>query len=358
MFYSAAWCTDTEEDFKQKLPLDLLAESIGRFNSRMGFSIVILDGIEKLSRNYLDELCIAGLTIIDYGQQFKHIIRQFPNIDKRFNHYERNCFLRWIAFREIVEASSRHHQQFWHMDIDVVLHTSLDDLADDTRGKTFVLQGCPVFVSVSDLNWFKAYEENLVEFDRNIETFSNNAAALKEVCVQNDMKLGNVSLFRNPIGSDQDLLEFLVSSQRIPQQLSTEIFNSRYYFIQNPLSLSTWHHLQKGTGFSFQAGSGSRIIINRKIVPFIHYQNNFVLYASIFLTLKKLHVPERVMKGIMKYNIRDEQFKTSTIFKIIAKLSRARQKYKERMLIVQEFIEGNNTNRIVALLNFLVAQEE
>jgi hypothetical protein len=358
MFFSSAWCTDTEASFKQNVPLDLLGESIKRFDSQLEFTIVMLEGMDKLSNHFLYELSNADFLIIDYTEQFKKIVSRFPNIDKWFNRYERNCFLRWIAFKEILEGRENLPKQFWHLDIDVVLHTSLDELAEDTKGKTFMLQGCPVFVSVSNFAWFEIYQQSLMEFENDITGYSNRAFSLKATCVKNDMNLANQSLFRNPIGSDQDLLEFLVSSRRIFQQTSSEIFDSKYYFIQNSLSISTWHDLQQGTGFFFNGQGDGQITIDKKKVPFIHYQNTFVMYASVYLKLKKLLLSERLIKRIMKYNIRNEKFKTNAIFKLIAKATRMTDLRNGRWGIVRKFSEGNRSQKIAALLNFLLAQGE
>jgi hypothetical protein len=91
----------------------------------------------------------------------------------------------------------------------------------------------------------------------------------KHVCSTRDAELANQSLYRNPIGSDQDLLEYLVSSGKIVQAPAREIFSSRYYFVQNPLAINVWHEAQmandeEGTRSSFVPNVNGIISIGHK----------------------------------------------------------------------------------------------
>ena len=197
--------------------------------------MVVLEGMDRFSDHYLYSLERLGFTLIDYSKPFKNIVARYPRIAKKYSAFEKNCFLRWIAFKDLFLNSG--DQQFWHLDSDVVLHTSLEELAEDTKNKTFMLQGCPALVSIADPTWFQSYESHLCNLDKDIAGYSNEAFARKPACKSRDLELANQSLYRNQLGSDQDLLEYLVSSGQIPQATSREIFDSEYYFCRkSPLS--------------------------------------------------------------------------------------------------------------------------
>ncbi|MDP4128778.1 MAG: hypothetical protein Q8918_07970 [Bacteroidota bacterium] len=352
MFYTAAWCIDGEDDFKKALPLELLGESMQRFPSGCGFTIVMLEGMNLLSRSYIRSLEESGFLILDYTAAFQKIIQEYPSLSIFYSRYERNCFLRWIAFMQICQTPARSGKQFWHLDSDVILHTSLDRLVQDSRGKTFMLQGCPVFLTVSDFSWFIQYEQHLKKLDQDIPGYSERAFLQKEICLQNDSGLFNQSLYRNPIGSDQDLLEYLVSSRQIPQDPRDTILDIDLYYIQNALSLKHWHRLQAPAGAVFEATENGQISIGRKLIPFIHYQNTFTRFAGVFLLLRGLKVPDIIIRLILRYRIADEHFYTTFLFRLIARFNKSRRGGAIRKQVMGKMMSGGHL--IIDLLNLLL----
>jgi hypothetical protein len=355
MFYTAVWCRTNEEDFKKNIPFEALAESIKRYNSRVPFNVVFLEGIEKISEAYLLKLKQYGFTVINFCSEFEGIVKEYPNLDNFYSQYERNCLLRWIAFHRI-HKNNPDPPQFWHIDSDVVLHTSLNDLMRDTSGKTFMLQGCPVLLTVSNYKWFDIYEKELKELDSDISGYSDKAFQIKKECKLRDLQLANESLYRNPIGSDQDLLEYLVSSGRIPQDSSYSIFNSNYYFIQNPLAIKMWHKSQTSTPSDFVLGDNFEIKIENKKVAFIHYQSTFTNYISTCLFLKRMRVPNALIKAIIKFKITETEFKTTFIFRVMGKVLNV-YSIRNRADVIKEAmaIRGKkDAPQIVDILNILL----
>ncbi|HEY9047940.1 MAG TPA: hypothetical protein VIN08_18660 [Ohtaekwangia sp.] len=356
MFYTAVWCNTNEEDFKRNIPFELLAESIHRYKSNVEFRVVFLEGIEKVSQEYLATLQRAGFTIIDYCRQFQTIIEQYPEINANYSRYERNCLLRWIAFKDIHEKEFAQHPQFWHLDSDVILHTSLDEICRDTAGKTFMLQGCPVFVSISDFNWFRTYERELKALDKNIIGYSNIAFAKKEACKAVDLSLANESLFRNPIGSDQDLLEYLVSSGTLYQDKREVVFNSQYYWIQNPLAINTWHHIQVSEHERFKSSDNLQVNIANKKLAFIHYQSTFSNYVNISMFLQNTFIPKSLLKSIIRYQISETDFKTTFTFRLVGKALNV-FRGANRMAVIRNMMASSKTNgspRLISVLNLLL----
>lgn len=355
MFYTAVWCSTDEENLKRSIPFEQLGESIRRYGSNIPFNIVILQGIERLSSSYLSSLKAHGFGIIDYCKGFELIIERFKSIDAFYSNYERNCFLRWIAFKEIIN-SNHQMSQFWHLDSDVILHTSLDSLAEDTRGKTFMLQGCPVFVSVSSVSWFDTYEKELVKLNSDISGYSQIAIAEKGLCRSNDNLLANESLYRFPIGSDQDLLEYLVSSKRIIQESAASIYDSKYYYMQNPLSIGRWHSQQVAAEMEFKKEDDFAIIIGKKKIPFIHYQNTFAAHAALYCFMKKLYLPEFLIERILKYRIIEAEFKVSIIYKVMMKFKILSEGFSREATIreLMNKYDYRQKSYLINLLNFLI----
>jgi hypothetical protein len=337
----------------------------------MRLTIVMLEGMHLLSPDYIHTLESLGFDLVDYSEAFQTIVRDYSTIDSHYSHYERNCLLRWVALKQLSAGRSPApvHTQCWHLDSDVVLHTSLDELAADTAGKTFMLQGCPVLVSIADPRWFDRYEDNLKALNDDITGYSALAWAERNQCIQRDFLLANQSLYRNPIGSDQDLLEYLVSAQKIPQATAASIFDSRFYFIQNPLSIRRWHAAQyqpaaagpsslSPTGAHFTIDEKSGIHIGAKQVPFTHFQNTFALYAGVYLTVRDLHLPGWLSRRILQYSIRDEVFHTGLLFKLIAKINARRSSFNRRDSIIREMMRSTDPPPLLSVLDLLLQESK
>jgi len=340
MFYTAVWCTGLEQDFRITSGLEQLGESIKRHGPSASLTVVVLEGIERFSAKYLCLLTETyGCTLIDFCRPFERIVRQFPRITAHYNRYERNCFLRWIAFKELF-----HETQFWHLDADVIVHTSLDALAADTAGKTFMLQGCPVFVSISDSAWFDLYEANLKALEADICGYSATAFEQKHLCSVRDAGLAN---YRNPIGSDQDLLQYLVGSGKIIQAPDRDVYNSRYYFVQNPLWIHVWHETQTASDedaarLGFVPHGNGTISIGRKELAFTHFQSDFYRYARAYLACRRLFIPRSVSRLILE---------TGTSYELMAKLGTVGFGHG-RATVMREMMHDNR--RLADLLNLMI----
>lgn len=354
-FYTAVWCVKDEASFRESIPFELLGESMQKYQSSFPIKIVVLEGYDKLSHPYLKKLESLGFELLNYGDRYQKIIERFPNIGRHFSRYERNCFLRWIAFKDIIDKKPEL-EQFWHLDSDIILHTSLDELARDTAGKTFMLEGCPVLVSVSDFNWFKTYETELSAFENDIIGYSNKAAEQKNFCKKNDTLLCNQSLYRNPLGSDQDFLEYLVSSQTIKQNTSSVIFGSSFHFVQNPLVFSFWDDLQnqKNTKTFAREEANGEIRYGNKRIPFTHFQNTFCYTANIYIFLARLGLMKiSVVRKLIGFK---KGFHPTLASKIVSRITTILKVRKKRGEIIRFLLRYNKKTKqphLVELINFL-----
>jgi len=355
MFYTAVWCIGDEESFRRQIPLELLGASLKRHRSTLPFHLVWLEGIQHLSPAYLDLLSGLGFTLIDHCAAFAATVAAYPNIDAQYSRYERNCLLRWVAFRELFGTDPREPAQFWHLDSDMLLHVSLDDLAKDTAGKTFMLQGCPALLTISDKRWFAIYEANLRALDRDRSAYSAVAAAEKQRFKINDPLLANHSAYRDPIGSDQDLLEYLVSSRRLPQDTRPVIYRSDLFFIENPLSLTLpGFDTQEERTIYFEMKENATIAIGNKRVPFIHYQSGFTRYAQVYRLLKRWRIPGWLIRSILQYRVEEDNFETTIAFRVVAKLGFGSKPGWGRSRLMEQLSGEIPGPSPADLLNFLI----
>lgn len=357
MFYTALWCSKDEHTFRESIPLEFLSESIRRYNSTIKFSLVILEGYELFSPNYKREIETLGFGVINYSQQFTKIIHRFENIDKNYSQFERNCLLRWIAFKEIF--LSENQSQFWHLDADMVLYASLDEIAYDTKGKTFFLQGTPALASISNPAWFDTYEKELKKLDENIVDYSNRATNEKPKCRLRDRELGNYSVFRNPIGSDQDFIEYLVGSQKLPQDnINTVCVNSDFYYVQNILEFLDWDEFQGNfKQYPVEMTENNSIIIGKRRIPLIHYTDSFILYANIFLFLYRLKLHRNpIFRPLLAFRIEEEKLQLKPISLFLYRVARRMKLALTRKDVIRALMKPiNNSSKIqlIEIINYI-----
>ena len=139
----------------------------------------------------------------------------------------------------------------------------------------------------------KFTRQNLRALEKDPSGYSSIAAGEKAICKTNDWELANISLYPNPIGHDQDLLEYLVASRRLPQDNRAAIYDSKYFFHSEPIGSQPvqFRPARVREGGRFEMKDDLRIAFGNKEVPFTHYQNTFARYAQIFLLLKRLYLP-------------------------------------------------------------------
>lgn len=354
MFYTSAWCLTTEDDFESKVPLLLLGQSITNFNSQYRLSVLFLEGFNKLSSNYKKQLFVRNIDVIDYSTQFSNIVSQYKKISEYYSHYERNCLLRWVAFHEYLKKNKCN--QFYHIDSDIILHTSLERLANEAAGLTFMTLGCPVFLTISDFNWFDIYirELSVLNYDASKYLINNNITI--EMCRENDRKKFNISLFRDPIGSDQDLLEYLISSNILIQSDYNLITNREFYYVQNPLHFSQMSsYLKIAPGEIVTCDEHGSLSYAGKLIPFTHFQGSFCFRtAKIYLLVRQFSFLNNYLpKILLPFRISSAGYSVPLISKLLLMLFKNR--YRTRSEIIQALMSRDSLGQIelVKLLNII-----
>ena len=371
-FYTAAWCvadnwninldgnkTASELAMRNSVPFEILGKSALENGSSSQITIVMLEGYKYLSKDYIDELEKLNFRMINYEEKFREIVSLFPNIDKKYNVFERNCFLRWLAFKDL--AQKDHVSHFLHIDSDMVLYSSLEEIAKETENKTFMLEGCPAFTSISDFNWFNIYETEINKFEKDISKYSDEATEAKKLLPENNLEICNTAVWRNPLGSDQDLLEYLVSTEKISQNKSEEIFNSKFFFIQNPLLIKYWAEKQGVMTREKMTEKDGQIFYGTKRIPFTHYQGTFCYYANIFIIAHEFF-PFNLfgLEKYLYYKIDKTKFRLPKIAIYLWKVAKIFGWRMDRTEFVK-FMEKRNSNgqkRITIVLNFIASSEK
>ncbi len=209
--FIVAWCKTNSEDFESNVPLHF----VGKRNLKLGFknniNILFLGGYKLLGDQYKKSLIDLGFSLFDCSDIFSGFDKKYFQLD-RFGDYEKKCFLRWLVIKKFFSG-----EKIVHYDGDIVFNQDPAVIEKLVKNKTFILQGCPAFTVISDLDWFKQYEEQLNLFVRDIEGYSKNAWEERKGWEVTFKTRWAGSRFREIIWSDQDFLSHLLHTGRIKQ---------------------------------------------------------------------------------------------------------------------------------------------
>jgi hypothetical protein len=354
MFYTSAWCLKGEERFKENIPLIAFGDSLLRFRSKERLTVLLLEGFEYLSQSYIRELSERNIDVVDFAKEFIGIINAYPNINKHYSHYERNCFLRWIAFKNYREKHDT--AQFWHFDSDLALYISSEELIEKTRGLTFMTLGCPCFLTVSQESWFQVYENELSQLNENIEGYLIQGGITREQCKANDHRTFNVSLYREPLGSDQDFLEYLISSEKLFQEGVDDITRGGLYYIQNPLSFFQMDsYLSDRSSAKVSSNSEGHLLYKSRKIPFIHYQSGFYYFSAV--AARFFHEQRFLTRLLLKYNITENTWESSAFGQYLWKIFREAMPKSLNRNNMTNFLSSQDNDgemRIAGLLNTFI----
>lgn len=354
MFYTFIWGSP-HHDLPEQIPLESLCASVVDASAEKGIlNIVFLEGMEYVPQTFLNGLPKTNVRLINYEESFAKIRERYKEIFRQFSKFESFCLLRWICLKELTKASNL--QQVWHVDSDVVFHVPLKDIAEETKGKTFMLEGCPVLTSISKMEWFDIYEDHLQRLLRDIPGYSNWAAEQKTENSKRDKLICNQSLYRNPIGSDQDLLQFLIGSGLLPQDDASHIFSGNLFYVQNALQLNDWEEYQGVVGQGDFKTNELGIKANKRQLAFTHFQGNFVTYCNLFYFLNKLSIPKYFIRQILSFSIKDDKFTIGRIAYLIRVFINRTGISMNRSRLVKTFTADDN-RYLLKMMNFLAKNE-
>lgn len=270
------WTTGGDNYFERVVPVLWHGEHLRHNGWNNPITLCFLEGLELLTADYQHRLTDIGYTVIDCASMINKIVGRYPE-SLKLSTTSRYWFLRWNVLKEV--ARTRNTESVVHLDGDVVLMADPNKLYEDVSGKTFMLQGCPAWTTITDMSWFEVWEEELSRFFTDRSTYVTAALDEKNNPRRPDREYCNVCAYGPDRFEDQDMLEYLIAAGRLPQATSAEIFKSAYYWIQNPLLPGEWH-AEQAIGETQQIlECNGHAYVGNKQVAFYHFQTDFAKYC-------------------------------------------------------------------------------
>ena len=295
MFFIFAWLNENQDgdSFEEQVPLLFLGNHLRRQGSNQTFNIIFLEGYDQLSNSFISKLKAVGFNLINFSSECRRLMKAFQKLD-RFGKTGMLWFLRWPALLHYVKAENIQKQIF-HIDGDIIFNARPEEIANDVTGLTFVLQGCPAFVTITNYNWFECYCEELAKFHRDIEGYSALAWQERVGWEESYRERWAGSRDRRIISHDQDLLSHLIHTGRIIQDSPLEFVKRlSLFYMENPLYFDSNAKIQlsKDAGLEFSSDGNTCYVDNKKIA-FWHFQSDFSRYVNAAIVLRNIHYPFR-----------------------------------------------------------------
>lgn len=286
MIYQLVWATRDEEVFEQVVPLQWHGEYIlnkgWQNNIRVGF----LEGIDLLSKDYLRSLEGLGYEVIDCQPLVGKLLKEYPQLNG-YDATNKYWLLRWNVL-DVLAGECATDDTIIHLDADVVLMADPHELCKDVHGKTFVLEGCPVFTAISCKEWFEVWRDELANYLGNPESYLGEALRIREHPLREPREFCNALYYGPGRFHDQDMLEYLISAGKLPQASTSEVFASRFYWMQNPIIPGEWFEEQCPGRRRWITEDENGAIVGDKQIAFYHVQMNFARYCLQWTKLQKV----------------------------------------------------------------------
>lgn len=257
------WYEESNVSLEEQIPLLWIAKRNKTLGSANPITLIFLEGMNKLAPVYLQELNRVGYDLIDAEGLYQKLANRFQALDK-FGQYEKYCFLRWLVLKRLFPATP-----IIHYDGDIVWNVKPEYLAKLVAGKTFVFDGGPAFTAISDKKWLEVYERELNKLVRDPELYALDWQGTQ---------------YRKRIGSDQDLIDYLLQKKLVPQD---KLPKSSYEFNENPLTLINQ--------------TPPKLAFWHMQTDFVHYLNLKYMLASYGLSRwapNPLRTPKIVLRAI------------------------------------------------------------
>lgn len=280
MIFQLVWATGDECLFEKSIPLLWHGEYLARQGWTNGIKLGFLEGIELLSADYRSRLEQLGYELIDCSSHIAACLQEYPAL-KTYTKTHRYWFLRWNVL-DVLTTELAGKNTVIHLDADVVLMADPSELYRDVMGKTFVLQGCPVLTVISDREWFAAWRRELANFLRTPDEYIKRAILLKDHPVRNSREFCNEMYYVPGRFHDQDMLEYLIAAGILPQSTSAEVYESSFYWIQNPLLPGEWYDEQSAGEKRLVIEKDDVVYIDSKRVAMYHFQSDFAKYCRMW----------------------------------------------------------------------------
>lgn len=353
MFYTFFWMTAAGAR-STLATMRAMMESLARHGGCQSLTVVPMAGADVLLEPVRELSASMGAAWSDGRDIFRGLEAAFPRLASTHGEYEVRCLLRWPLLRRLLGGTD--FRQVWHIDSDMLFYASLEELARDTAGKTFILQGCPAFSSISEPGWFDTYERALRALEESGEPGFRVTREMRARHRERDAALGNASVYGIPPTQDQDLIECLVGEGRLPQDPFRVVSANRFYYMQNPLCLCAWHHLAAGDEDAVFEERGGAISVGERRVPFIHFQADAARYFQAYRRAATLGLARWLPHPMA--DPRDHASGRSRRYALVARLL-APAAQVDRSAIMRSFLAtgtGDGLGALIGALNHLLGR--
>lgn len=285
-----AWCKTNENDFESFVPLQFVGMRNKKLNYSNNINILFISGFEKFSQEYKNSLKNLGFILHDVSKIFNEFDEKYRALN-RFGDYEKKCFLRWLVIEKYF-----NNESIVHYDGDIVFNEDPEIIKKIVNDKTFILQGCPAFTVISNMDWFKLYKSELDKFVNDIDGYSQDAWQKRNGWEVTFKTRWAGSRFRNIIWSDQDFLSHLIHTGNIIQDSVESVLLDfqDYLLFENPLFFHSYddnfpykYVRENGIDFFESIRKDAQDSFYKKRILFWHMQSSFNFYLSKFIFRKK-----------------------------------------------------------------------
>jgi len=303
VIYICVWAERDEQSFEAGVPVQWHGEYLKKHSWNNNIVLVFMEGINLLSKDYVDKLQLLGYEIIDAEPVLHKIENTIPNI-KSTRKYIKNTFLRWHVLHQIYQKNNKDGDTLIHVDGDLIFNVNPSEIQKDLEGRTIVVSTATVAVSCN--KWFETWEKEVEEFSSDRikyikKTFELRAAMPK----RHDLYGFHQQLFI-PYGipstemnnkawydqwivhnwyQEQDMMDTLLYANIMPDDNLIEFARSTRFF---------WDHLQlfpqlAGTDLNFSRDSlvyvdkGEHHFVGSKPVAYSHFQNDLSRWCEAYV---------------------------------------------------------------------------
>lgn len=268
------WADQDAAAFEHHIPLLWLGKRTRKIGSTATMHLLFLEGMDQLGERYLEELKELGYIPLDCSERYLQLGSSYSQLD-RFGDYEKKCFLRWLVIQECFD-----NEPLIHYDGDIIFNETPEIIASTFGDKTFVLHGCPAFISTGTRDWLGEYRRNLDFFVADIDGYSRKAWQERNGWQRLYKEKWAGSRFRKVIASDQDFISHLIHTGRLPQDIPEDILaTTNLLLFTDPLYFAG--HYNELLPIAYERIDGVDIFNGRK-VAFWHMQSDFVRYLTVF----------------------------------------------------------------------------
>ena len=285
--------SNPNEESERIVPLLFSAKYLSENGWNNNCIIGVLTDITNYPSEYRKELENCGYKVLELYQNVKKIEKEYPELNYMEDYYK-YTFIRWLVLGELIENEIL---RFPIISIggDVILLSDPALLFEELKNKNFVLQGCPDFVVLNDKNWLENYKREFLKYLKNPRIYHYDIKSQLNI----DREKYNKSSYKLPLRHDQDLIQFLIAREYLPQDTTNSILSgATYYWMQNPLETFDWADKQDVNRNS--AIVNNAVYVGNKRVAILHMQGDFTNYMARYLLLKKLKIDEKYIKIIFK----------------------------------------------------------